>query len=71
MLEHTLCTCSVSTIMGEYLSLCLAVQSGDVEAVREIVGGEGDGRHENTNVVNLRNDQGHTPLHLACILGNM
>ena len=47
------------------------MQSGDVEAVREIVGGEGDGRHENTNVVNLRNDQGHTPLHLACILGNM
>ena len=52
------------------------VQS-DVEAVHrlimivEIVGGEGDGRHENTNVVNLRNDQGHTPLHLACILGNM
>ena len=54
----------IFVIVQQPLSLCLAVQSGDVEAVREIVGEEGDG-------VNLRNDQGHTPLHLACILGNM
>lgn len=58
------------------LSLCLAVQSGDLDTVKKILedlqlnedNGEGT---EEGKIINLRNDQGHAPLHLAAIIGSL
>lgn len=55
------------------MSLCLAVQSGDIDQVKIILEQrecheDGDGEDD---VINLRNDQTHAPLHLSCILGSM
>ena len=65
------------------LSLCLAVQSGDLDSVERILvdlesqseGREGEGmeavREDGQRVVDQRNEQSHAPLHLACTAGNM
>lgn len=57
------------------LSLCLAVQSGDVEVVRRVlceVEERGEARSaEGVRVVDQRNEQSHAPLHLACSSGNL
>lgn len=52
------------------LSLCLAVQSGNVENVTNILE---DMQLEsgNEDLIDLRNENGHTPLHLASITGSL
>lgn len=65
----------------EPLSLCLAVQSGDVEAVKKLlvgmeggIGGEDGGAHlggDRERAVDQRNEQSHAPLHLACTSGSV
>ncbi len=52
--------------------MCLAVQSSDVESVKNILSemedkGEEEGYGELERVVDQRNEQSHAPLHLACI----
>ena len=62
-------------MVQEPLSLCLAVQSGDVEAVQRLLlgmgGGEEGGYGDTERAVDQRNEQSHAPLHLACTSGNV
>ena len=56
------------------ISLCLAVQSGDVESVAEMLREEEEGGREEgegVRAVNLRNEQSHAPLHLASAAGHL
>ena len=55
------------------MSLCLAVQSGNIDQVKIILEQREchENRDDDDDVINLRNDQTHAPLHLACILGSM
>ena len=60
------------------MSLCIAVQSGDVDRVSKILEDlhnkeekEEEEEEEGEDIINLRNDQNHAPLHLACIIGSM
>ena len=57
------------------MSLCLAVQRGDVTAVEQILQELGErgreGRREGEREVDQRNQQSHTPMHLACTAGNL
>ena len=64
---------SLPEMPEDTLSLCLAVQSGNIDQVKIILEErecheDGDGEDD---VINLRNDQTRAPLHLACILGSM
>ncbi len=61
------------------MSLCLAVQSGDVVSVKRLLQEVGVGEEEHSYVgggdmeraVDQRNEQSHAPLHLACTSGNV
>ena len=60
------------------MSLCLAVQSGDLESVKrllvEMEGGSLDEEGvfaDTERTVDQRNEQSHAPLHLACTSGNV
>lgn len=55
-------------LLQQPLSLCLAVQSGDLDEVKRVLS-RVDG--ENVHVVDQRNEQSHAPLHIACAAGNM
>jgi ankyrin repeat protein len=50
------------------LSLCLAVQSEDVQRVQQLLE---ENEEENHNLVDQRNEHSHAPLHIACTTGNM
>lgn len=50
------------------LSLCIAVQSGDVVQVTQLLNEQ---QVNMEDVINLRNDHNHAPLHLACITGSL
>ena len=66
-------------LVQEPLSLCLAVQSGDVESVKRLLQDVSSGVEEGSYVgggdmeraVDQRNEQSHAPLHLACTSGNV
>ncbi len=80
---HKLCICDyfslvvvVVVVVQEPLSLCLAVQSGDVEPVKSLLvalegGREEGGGCDTERTVDQRNEQSHAPLHLACTSGNV
>ena len=53
--------------------MCLAVQSGDIESVCHILAEceEQAGDDDQERLVDLRNQQSHAPLHLACTAGNL
>ena len=55
------------------MSLCLAVQSGDEDSIRKILEDMQlpSGIEEGDNVIDLRNEQGHAPLHLVAIMGSL
>ena len=59
------------------LSLCVAVQSGDVEVIKKVLSEIKEEPHpcmgadEGAKIVDQRNEQSHAPLHLACISGNL
>ena len=50
------------------LSLCLAVQSEDVQRVQQLLE---ENEVENHNLVDQRNEHSHAPLHIACTTRNM
>lgn len=52
--------------------MCIAVQSGDTDRVSEILEEHQEKEEEEEeDIIDLRNDQNHAPLHLACIMGSM
>jgi len=63
----------VNACPQEPLSLCLAVQSGDIEAVRKILSEyeSENSAGEREKLIDQRNQDSHAPLHLACTTGNM
>ena len=54
--------------MQQPLSLCLAVQSEDVQRVSQVLE-ENESQCE--NLVDQRDEHSHAPLHIACAIGNM
>ena len=54
--------------MQQPLSLCLAVQSEDVQRVCQLLE---ENEAQTDNLVDQRNEHSHAPLHIACTTGNM
>lgn len=45
------------------MGLCEAVRKGDLQDAKLLI--------NDSHNVNQRNEQGHAPLHIACVLGHM